>query len=183
MKKKLFIIATIVLVVITYFIGKSKGWWNLFSSSTSPSNNKSSNSNTLTKISNKIRGIDTTINEYGVDTATVQINWEGKDVYKLKDSKRPTGQFAFGYLYNGTIVYQYQQNGTWTFTIDPYTPQTNQHGIDTKTILDYYNGIPIYQFGNGTKPDGVAGYLENGTHVYERWVNEGTPEERKEYYW
>jgi hypothetical protein len=31
MKKTLFIIATIVLAVITYLIGKSRGWWNLFS--------------------------------------------------------------------------------------------------------------------------------------------------------
>ncbi|MDI9866324.1 hypothetical protein QM480_18435 [Flectobacillus sp. DC10W] len=183
MKKTLFIIATIVLAVIAYFIGKSKGWWNLFSSSTSPSNNKSSNSNTLTKISNKIRGIDTTINEYGVDTATVQINWEGKDVYKLKDSKRPTGQFAFGYLYDGTIVFQYQENGIWIFSTEPYQPTQNQYGVDTRTILDYYNGIPIYQFRNGVRPDGVIGYLEDGTYVYESWINEGTPDEKKVYYW
>lgn len=180
MKKTLLIIVTIILAIITYFIGKSKGWWNLFSYN---SDSSSSKSNTIAKLTKKVRSLDTTVNEYGVDTAIVQVNWDGKEVYQLKDSKRPTEKFSIGYLYDGSIVYQYQENGVWIFSTESYKPTQNQYGVDTRTILDYYNGIPIYQFGNGTKPDGAIGFLDDGTPVYESWINEGTPEEKKVYYW
>lgn len=181
MKKTLILIGSLILAGILYFVGKSKGWWNLFSNTAGSSSN--TKNTTLTKLTKKARNLDTTVNEFGVDMATVQINWKGKDVYKVKDSKSPTGKFEFGYLYDGTLVYQYQENGIWIFSTEPYQPTQNQYGVDTRTILDYYNGIPIYQFRNGTKPDGAFGFLDDGTPVYESWINEGTPDEKKVYYW
>ncbi|PAC33287.1 hypothetical protein [Flectobacillus sp. BAB-3569] len=181
MKKTLLIILTITVAIITYFIGKSKGWWNLFLNNNADSS--SSKTNTLAKLTKKARSLDSTVNEYGVDTAIVQVNWDGKEVYQLKDSERPTEKFSVGYLYDGTIVYQYQENGVWVFSTEPYKPTQNNYGVDTRTILDYYNGIPIYQFGSGTKPEGAIGFLDDGTPVYESWINEGTPDEKKVYYW
>jgi hypothetical protein len=85
MKKTLFIIATIVLAVITYFIGKSKGWWNLFSTTVSSKTEDKKASDT--KLTNKIRHLDSSVNEYGVDIATIVDNWDGKTVYERKDGK------------------------------------------------------------------------------------------------
>jgi hypothetical protein len=82
MKKTLFIIATIVLAVITYLIGKSRGWWNLFSPTDSSNTEEKKSSNT--KLTNKFRNLDSSINEYGVDLATIVDNWNGKNVYEKK---------------------------------------------------------------------------------------------------
>ena len=84
MKKTLFIIATIVLAVITYLIGKSRGWWNLFSPTDSSNTEEKKSSNT--KLTNKIRNLDSSVNEYGVDLATFVDKWDSKTVYEKKRS-------------------------------------------------------------------------------------------------
>lgn len=76
MKETLLIIVTIILAIITYFISKLKGWWNLLSNTSGSSNIKSIR---LTKLTQKARSLDSTVNEYVVDTAIIQISRDGKD--------------------------------------------------------------------------------------------------------
>ena len=172
MKKTLFIIATIVLAVITYFIGKSKGWWNLFSPNDSSNTEEKKSSNT--KLTNKIRNLDSSVNEYGVDLATIVDNWDGKDVYERKDGKaaQESHSMAIGFLDDGTIVYKYKVYGEWVYDTKPftasYTYNYNEYGVDTNTVLSVYAGNDIYAYKMGTNKTTEYGYLYDGRPVYKQ---------------
>ncbi|MDI9880884.1 hypothetical protein [Flectobacillus longus] len=172
MKKTLFIIATIVLAVITYFIGKSKGWWNLFSPADSSNTVEKKSSNT--KLNNKIRNLDSSVNEYGVDLATIMDNWDGKTVYEKKDGKtaQKYHSMAIGFLEDGTMVYKYKIYGEWVYDTEPftasYTYNYNEYGVDTNTILAIYAGNDIYAYKMDISKTSEYGYLYDGRPVYKQ---------------
>ena len=172
MKKTLFIIATIVLAVITYLIGKSRGWWNLFSPA--DSSNKLEKKSSNTKLTNKIRNLDSSVNEYGVDLATFVDKWDSKTVYEKKDGKsaQESHPNAIGFLEDGTMVYKYKIYGKWVYDAKPFTASYsynyNEYGVDTNTILAVYAGNDIYAYKMDTNKTNEYGYLYDGRSVYKQ---------------
>lgn len=206
MKKTLILIGSIILAGILYFVGKSKGWWlrntvktkdasggsttvnnpiiKLSSALSNLSSNKTSNSEANTPNANTS---PISNNSSSVDTSIIRISWNGQNVYAKKGGKYAYElvEYGFGFLQDGKIVYQYPKDGIWIFSTSPYLSSINEYGVDTNSIYDSWYGVPIYRFrpqGSSSDPL-VIGYLYDGTSVFERWDNEGTPEERKVYYW
>jgi len=172
MKKTLLFITAIALAVITYFIGKSKGWWNLFTPTDSSNTEEKKSSNT--KLTNKTRNLDTSINQYGVDLATIVDNWNGKNVYEIKDGKsaQEYHSMAIGFLEDSTMVYKYKIYGEWVYDTKPftgsYTYNYNEYGVDTNTVLSVYAGNDIYAYKMDTSKTTEYGYLYDGRPVYKQ---------------
>ncbi|MDI9871566.1 hypothetical protein [Flectobacillus roseus] len=170
MKKTLLFITAIALAVITYFIGKSKGWWNL-STPTDLSNTEEKKSSN-TKLTNKIRNLDSSVNEHGVDLATIVDKWDGKTVYEKKDGKsaQESHPNAIGFLEDGTMVYKYKIYGERVYDTKPftasYTYNYNEFGVDINTVLSVYAGNDIYAYKMGINKTNEYGYLYDGRPVY-----------------
>lgn len=199
-------IGSLILAGVIYFVGKSKGWWVRSTVKTKESSNGSTTlNNPITKLSSTLSSLSlnknsnteankpnantspTSNNGSSVDASTVRIVWNGQNVYAKKGGKYAYElvEYGFGFLQDGTIVYQYPKDGIWIFSTSPYLSSINEYGVDTNSAYDSWYGISIYRFrpqGSSSDPF-VIGYLYDGTSVFERWDNEGTPDERKVYYW
>ncbi|PAC33288.1 hypothetical protein [Flectobacillus sp. BAB-3569] len=206
MKKALIVIGSIILGGVIYFVGKSKRWWTRSIVKTKDSSNGSATvNNPMIKLSSKLSSLGLNSNSNIevknpnvntspspnnssiVDTSIVRIFWNGQNVYAKKGGKYAYElvEYGFGFLQDGTIVYQYPKDGIWIFSTSPYLSSINEYGVDTNSAYDSWYGISIYRLrpqGSSSDPF-VIGYLYDGTSVFERWDNEGTPDERKVYYW
>ncbi|WP_044171039.1 hypothetical protein [Flectobacillus major] len=184
MKKYIGVVVLAIVVTILYFIGKAKGWWSVASSSTTTKENKFTSSlKKVTDLTTKKRNLDApnddtinTTNQYGVNTAIVVDDWNGRSVYGQKDGKSAqefvSHPMAIGFLENGEIVFKYKIYDDWVFDTKPFSASYmynyNEYGVDTNTVLAVYAGNDIYAYKMDTNKTTEYGYLYDGTPVYKQ---------------
>ena len=110
------------------------------------------------------------------------IKYEGEAIYS-KYNGIAKKDSDIGYLANGTLL----TLANAMLVSGNYKRRFSSAGVDYTTLINIVtvsgtNDVSIYGKRNGTYTTEGEGFMEDGTIVYRRFFNEGTPEEYAEYY-